>query len=146
MKQQDKRESDITARITTQSERQLQHTCKDIMLKYNEKLTFLAQLESHTTLDILYMVIFVYFFSRENALLTQQFVYCSVNSQGIIMLVDLTGPTGMPRAIRSSSDRSPGFFSFKRVSNSFPCTKSAHREGHLVGLLKQRAATAAREQ
>lgn len=65
MKQQDKRESDITARITTQSERQLQHTCKDIMLKYNEKLTFLAQLEPHTTLDILYMAIFVYFFQEK---------------------------------------------------------------------------------
>lgn len=35
--------------------------------------------------------------------------------------VSLTGPMGMPRAIRSSSERSPGFFSFSRVSNSFPC-------------------------
>lgn len=34
--------------------------------------------------------------------------------------VPLTGPMGMPRAIRSSSERSPGFFSFRRVSNSFP--------------------------
>lgn len=32
----------------------------------------------------------------------------------------LTGPTGMPREILSSSDRSPGFFSLSRVSNSFP--------------------------
>ena len=43
------------------------------------------------------------------------------------MLVALTGPTGMPRAIRSSSDRSPGFFSFRRVSNSFPCRDTETR-------------------
>lgn len=32
----------------------------------------------------------------------------------------LTGPVGIPRATRSSADRSPGFFSFSRVSNSLP--------------------------
>jgi len=46
------------------------------------------------------------------------------------MLEDLTGPTGMPRAMRSSSDRSPGFFSFRRVSNSFPCR---HTNTHTAG-------------
>ena len=32
----------------------------------------------------------------------------------------LTGPTGIPSAVLNSSDRSPGFFSFNFVSNSFP--------------------------
>lgn len=32
----------------------------------------------------------------------------------------LTVPMGMPRDLRSSSDKSPGFFSFRRVSNSLP--------------------------
>ena len=32
----------------------------------------------------------------------------------------LLGPTGMPRAVRRSSDRFPGFFSFNLVSNSLP--------------------------
>jgi len=38
-----------------------------------------------------------------------------------------TAPIGMPRAVLSSSDRFPGFFSFNRVSNSFPCqTEQQH--------------------
>lgn len=62
--------------------------------------------------------------------------------KGNITLVDLTGPTGMPRAIRSSSDRSPGFFSFRRVSNSFPCRDTiTYTAGHLVGLLTAFTAT-----
>ena len=32
-----------------------------------------------------------------------------------------TGPTGIPKAVLSSSDKSPGFFSFSFVSNSLPC-------------------------
>lgn len=35
----------------------------------------------------------------------------------------LLGPIGIPRAVRSSSDKSPGFFSFNFVSNSFPWLK-----------------------
>lgn len=42
----------------------------------------------------------------------------------------LTGPVGMPRAILSSSDRSPGFFSFSRVSNSLPWETKPKMEPH----------------
>jgi len=41
-------------------------------------------------------------------------------SLGIRQALSLTVPMGMPRDLRSSSDRSPGFFSFSRVSNSLP--------------------------
>lgn len=34
-----------------------------------------------------------------------------------------SGPTGIPRAKRSSSESSPGFFSVRRVSNSYKITK-----------------------
>ena len=34
--------------------------------------------------------------------------------------MQLTGPTGIPSAVLNSSDKSPGFFSFSFVSNSFP--------------------------
>lgn len=37
----------------------------------------------------------------------------------------LTGPKGIPKAVFKSSERSPGFFSFNLVSNSFPLTNNA---------------------
>ena len=40
-------------------------------------------------------------------------------------ILDLTWPSGIPRAVFSSSERFPGFFSFSLVSNSFPyCIKN----------------------
>lgn len=42
-------------------------------------------------------------------------VITSLNGRG-----QLTGPIGMPKAILMSSDRSPGFLSLRRVSNSLP--------------------------
>ena len=43
-------------------------------------------------------------------------------------LPPLTGPDGIPRAVRSSSERSPGFLCFIRVSNSWERGREREKE------------------
>lgn len=55
--------------------------------------------------------------------------------------LELTCPNGIPRAVFSSSERFPGFFSFSLVSNSFPYLITKIWKSQIINILKDQYAS-----